>query len=127
MNRSGVGILAAGKMKQARCLFYGWDSGKMPVLPLRKQARCLFYGWDTGKMPVLRLGYWQDASSTVGILARCQFYGWDSGKMPVLPLPPDSKRISEKLFYTEFCPPSPPTLGGTRVYLLLQVPQNWGI
>ncbi|OLT58975.1 hypothetical protein BJP37_07890 [Moorena bouillonii PNG] len=36
------------------------------------------------------------------------------------------KRISEKFFDTEFCPPSPPTLGGTRVHLLLKVPQNWG-
>ncbi|NEQ04705.1 MAG: hypothetical protein F6K37_01455 [Moorea sp. SIO4E2] len=31
-----------------------------------------------------------------------------------------------KFFDTEFCPPSPPTLGGTRVNLLLKVPQNWG-
>ncbi len=53
-----------------------------------------------------------------------------------------SKRISEKFFDTAFCPPSPPTLGGTRVNLLLKVPsgarllgrvnrpwvapQNWG-
>ncbi|OLT59871.1 hypothetical protein BJP37_13420 [Moorena bouillonii PNG] len=37
-----------------------------------------------------------------------------------------AKRISEKFFYTEFCPPSPPTLGGKRVHLLLKVPQNWG-
>ncbi|EGJ31310.1 hypothetical protein LYNGBM3L_41590 [Moorena producens 3L] len=36
------------------------------------------------------------------------------------------KRISPKFFDTEFCPPSPPTLGGTRVNLLLKVPQNWG-
>ncbi|EGJ34143.1 hypothetical protein LYNGBM3L_23590 [Moorena producens 3L] len=36
------------------------------------------------------------------------------------------QRISEKFFYTEFCPPSPPILGGTRINLLLKVPQNWG-
>ncbi|WP_365972327.1 Rpn family recombination-promoting nuclease/putative transposase [Moorena sp. SIO4G3] len=37
------------------------------------------------------------------------------------------KRISEKFFYTGFCPPSPPTLGGKRVNFILKVPQNWGI
>ncbi|AOX02386.1 hypothetical protein BJP34_25720 [Moorena producens PAL-8-15-08-1] len=34
-----------------------------------------------------------------------------------------AKRISEKFFYTEFCPPSPPTLGGKRVNLFLKVPR----
>ncbi|NEP26957.1 EF-hand domain-containing protein [Moorena sp. SIO3I6] len=41
-------------------------------------------------------------------------------------IPIDAKRISEKFFDTEFCPPSPPSLGGTRVNWLLKVPQNWG-
>ncbi|WP_353736897.1 hypothetical protein, partial [Moorena sp. SIO2C4] len=39
---------------------------------------------------------------------------------------PDAQRISEKFFDTEFCPPSPPILGGTRINLLVEVPQNWG-
>ncbi|NEO81772.1 MAG: hypothetical protein F6J99_38490 [Moorea sp. SIO4G3] len=37
------------------------------------------------------------------------------------------KRIFKKFFDTEFCPPSPPILGGTRIYLLVKVPQTWGI
>ena len=53
------------------------------------------------------------------------------------------KSSSEKFFDTEFCPPSPPTLGGKRVNFILKVPsgalsngrvnrpwvapQNWGI
>ncbi|NET63127.1 MAG: dihydropteroate synthase [Moorea sp. SIO1G6] len=40
---------------------------------------------------------------------------------------PHAERISEKLFDTEFCPPIPPILGGKRIYLLVKVPQNWGI
>ena len=36
------------------------------------------------------------------------------------------KRISEKFFDTEFCPPIPPTMGGTRVNLLALVPQKRG-